>query len=122
MNESHKQRIAQRQRALVDSQIHGGDDDGPAEPPPPPPPPPIPFAELVARSRPDVPEGVPVSFMRFTSSSTTAGSSLAVTRMFSFTCGKRGITAAASSSVRPSSAAQSNSAAASPSPVTWSRR
>ena len=44
------------------------------------------------------------------------------TGTFSFTCGKRGITAAASLSVRPRSAAQRSSPAARPSPVTWSRR
>src|SRR5206468_2766051 len=41
---------------------------------------------------------------------------------FSFTCGYLGITEAASASDRPSSARQSRSADASPSPVTWSRR
>ena len=62
-----------------------------------------------------------------TSSTRARSSGLSVfvrTRTFCFACGQRGMTAAASASVRPLAARtpQSRSAAASPSPVTWPSR
>src|SRR5207237_5545540 len=59
------------------------------------------------------------AFMRSTSFRTLSGSWRRATRTFAVACGKRGITAAASSSVRPPRAPQSSRPAASPSPVTW---
>src|SRR5262249_22219567 len=59
---------------------------------------------------------------RATSSRTRSGTAFVRTRTFSLTCGWRGMTAAASASVLPSSAPQSRSAATSPSPVTCPSR
>lgn len=65
MNEAQKQALQRRQRAMVEAQTR---DDAPVDIGPPPPPL-RPFADVVAESRPDVPAGIPISFMRFTSKS-----------------------------------------------------
>ena len=73
------------------------------------------------RTDEDAPASPSSALTRSTASRTGGVSSFDVTRTFSLHCVKRWRTPAASPSVRPSSAAQSRSAAARPSPVTWSR-
>lgn len=61
VSEAKRQAIAQRQRAQV-AAASGEDGDRPPVPPPPP----MPVADdVAAETRPSVPRGVPVAFLRF---------------------------------------------------------
>lgn len=64
MNEAQRRKIKERQRAQVAADT--ASDEEPA-PPSEPPPPLRDIEEIVEESRPDVPRGIPVAFMRFTS-------------------------------------------------------
>jgi len=65
MNEAQRQKIKERQRAQMAAAAQDTEPAAPVEPPPPPPD----IEEVFERNRPDVPRGIAVSFMRFTSKS-----------------------------------------------------